>query len=217
MLNYEDSPPPLHHSPSPSDRSQFTSRDTTPVTPICNEPLTGRKIGKDFHPWFKKPIDVGRTTTSVCLDTADSSLLVPDFDDNTFPTFGASPLQKGMASVATPFDITIRQASTSPRGNQPSNLTSALQRSESDEKRMMAKQTPDTATGRPATLQPQGSSHDVMNFEHGARPISVKGNQNDRARRESLAQSLNAGMSWGGVSVNSWIRDEYALATILLC
>jgi hypothetical protein len=45
--------------------------------------------------------------------------------------------------------------------------------------------------------------------ETGARPISVKGRQNDKMRRESLAQSLGTGMSWGGVSVNSWIRDEY--------
>lgn len=53
--------------------------------------------------------------------------------------------------------------------------------------------------------------------ESGARPISVKGrpNQNDKMRRESLAQSLGTGMSWGGVSVNSWIRDEYVLCYML--
>lgn len=30
----------------------------------------------------------------------------------------------------------------------------------------------------------------------------------ERRRRESLAGSLVGGMSWGGVSVGSWIRDE---------
>jgi transcription factor SFP1 len=177
------------------------------VTPVGNGPFFGRKTEKDLLPWFKKPIDVGRTTTRLCLDT-DTSLLAPDFDDNTFPTFGVSPPQQGMASVARPFDISMRQTSTSPRGNQPSNLTSALQRSDSEEKRMMANTTPDTAFNRPMPQMPANSSNDFSNFEHGARPISMKGRADDRARRESLAQSLNAGMSWGGISVGSWIRDE---------
>ncbi|KIW34821.1 uncharacterized protein PV07_01574 [Cladophialophora immunda] len=211
MLEYEESPPPLNHSPSPSDRSHFTSRDTTPVTPVGNGPFFGRKTDKDTLPWFRKPIDVGRTTTRLCLDT-DSSLLAPDFDDNSFPTFGASPPHRGMASVANPLDISLRQTSTSPRGNQPSNLTSALQRSDSEEKRMMANPTPETALNRPLPQMPSSSSNDFANFEHGARPISVKGMANDRARRESLAQSLNAGMSWGGISVGSWIRDDMVMS-----
>ncbi|EXJ62143.1 hypothetical protein A1O7_02576 [Cladophialophora yegresii CBS 114405] len=211
MLDLEDSPPPLNHSPSPSDRSQFTSRDTTPVTPVGNGPSFSRKTEKDLLPWFKKPIDVGRTTTRLCLDT-DTSLLAPDFDDNTFPTFGVSPPRQGMASVARPFDISVRQTSTSPRGNQPSNLTSALQRSDSEEKRMMANATPDTALNRPIPQMPSNSSSDFSNFEHGARPISMKGRPDDRARRESLAQSLNAGMSWGGISVGSWIRDDMVMS-----
>lgn len=33
-------------------------------------------------------------------------------------------------------------------------------------------------------------------------------NLDPRPRRESLAGSLVGGMSWGGVSVGSWIRDE---------
>ena len=206
MLDLEDSPPPLNHSPSPSDRSHFTSRDTTPVTPVGNGQFSGRKAEKELLPWFKKPLDVGRTTTRLCLDT-ETSLLAPDFDDNSFPTFGASPSQQGMA-VAKPFDISARQTSTSPRGNQPSNLTSALQRSDSEERRLMANATQDTAFGRPIPQMPASSSNDFATFEHGARPISMKGRQDDRARRESIAQSLNTGMSWGGVSVGSWIRDE---------
>lgn len=210
MFDYEESPPPLHHSPSPSDRSQLTSRDTTPVTPVDSGPSFGRTFGKKSEkavlPWFKKPIDVGRTTTRLCVD---NSLLEPDFDDNTFPTFGASPPVRGMASVANPLDVSTRQTSTSPRGNQPSNLTSALQRSDSEEKRRMANSPADTAFNRPMPQMPSNASDDFAKFERGARPIAMKGAQNDRqARRESIAQSINAGMSWGGISVGSWIRDE---------
>lgn len=43
-----------------------------------------------------------------------------------------------------------------------------------------------------------------------AKPISMNNSRNldPRQRRESLAGSLVGGMSWGGVSVGSWIRDE---------
>jgi len=51
------------------------------------------------------------------------------------------------------------------------------------------------------------SSNDFSRFENGARPISMKGVSNEK-RRESIAQSLGAGMSWGGISVGSFIRDE---------
>lgn len=46
----------------------------------------------------------------------------------------------------------------------------------------------------------------------GAKPISMnnphRNNPDERQRRESLANSFVNGMSWGGVSVGSWIRDE---------
>lgn len=207
MFDYEESPPPLHHSPSPSDQSQSTSRDTTPVTPVGHASFFGKKSdNKEFLPWFKKPVAISRTTTQLCRD---NYLLAPDFDDNTFPTFGGPPPSKGMASVAGPVDIALRQTSTSPRGNQPSNLTSALQRSDSDEKRKMAHQMPETALNRPIPQMPSNASDDFSRFEHGARQIPTKGPAfHQQNRRESIAQSLGTGMSWGGISVGSWVRDE---------
>jgi hypothetical protein len=207
MFDYEESPPPLNHSPSPSDRSQFSSRDTTPVTPIGPGPVIGKKSDKDSLPWYKRAVVFGRTTTELSLNT--SHLEKPDFDDHTFPTFGATPPPNGMARSAGPIDIAARQSSTSPRVNQQSNLTSALQRSESDEKRAMAHQIPETAFNRPLPQMPSNASDEFSKFERGARPIAMNGvSNNDRARRESLAQSIGAGMSWGGVSVGSWVRDE---------
>ena len=203
MFDYTDSPPPLHHSPATSDKSRFPSRDSTPVTPVGFGPSTGKKPDKDLClPWFKKPIDVGKPTTSLCLDTA---LLEPDFDDHSFPLFGSSPLDRGMAGAAAPINISARQASTSPRGHQPSNLTSALQKTDSGDKRARAAAEVDKANNSDINRRPstgEGQSH----LENGGRPIN--GASADKFRRESIAQSMTTGMSWGGISVGSWIRDE---------
>jgi transcription factor SFP1 len=212
MFDYTDSPPPLHHSPATSDKSRFPSRDSTPVTPVGFGPSTTKKADKDPSlPWFKKPIDVGKPTTSLCLDT---TLLEPDFDDHSFPLFGSSPPDRSMAGAAAPINISARQTSTSPRGQQASNLTSALQRTDSGEKRTREaaeadRANPSDIAGRPSTGE--GWSH----LEHGGgRPINGAGA--DKLRRESIAQSLTTGMSWGGISVGSWIRDEYVIHVDLL-
>ena len=44
-------------------------------------------------------------------------------------------------------------------------------------------------------------------YGSGARQIPGRA---ERSRRESAAGSFANGMSWGGVSVGSWVRDEYA-------
>lgn len=188
-MDYPDSPPQLHHSPAANDHS---SRDSTPVTPIDCDPASakGKGKGKDKEreprlPWFRRPIDVGKPTSSL------TTLLEPDFDESSFPLFGG---------MATP--IEIRQASTSPRAPQSSNLTSALRKSPDSAHAAHKAGNIDAVTN--------GSRYDAnyrtsSRLEHGAVPIFP----GDKPRRESVAaQSLNTGMSWGGVSVGSWIRDE---------
>src|SRR2546423_842679 len=133
MFDYTDIPPPLHHSPATSDRSRFPSRDSTPVTPVGFGQSTGKKPDKDVClPWFKKPIDVGKPTTSLCLD---NTLLEPDFDDRSFPLFGSSPPDRGMAGAASPINISSPPASPSPPGGPTSNLTSPLPRTDNSEER----------------------------------------------------------------------------------
>ena len=208
MLDYTDSPPPLHHSPATSDKSRFPSRDSTPVTPVGFGPSIGKKPDKDAClPWFKKPIDVGKPTTRLCLDT---TLLEPDFDDHSFPLFGSSPPDRSMAGAAAPINISARHASTSPRGHQASNLTSALQKTDSGDKRAQDVAEVDKANHSDINRRPstgEGLSH----LENGGRPIN--GASGDKLRRESIAQSMNTGMSWGGISVGSWIRDECVIST----
>ena len=50
-----------------------------------------------------------------------------------------------------------------------------------------------------------------------AQPISMQSASNqNKPRRESLAGSMVTGMSWGGASVGSWIRDEYVFVRAFL-
>ena len=206
MLDYADSPPSLRHSPTPSDHSQGRSRDSTPITPVSST-VSFRKDAS--LPWFSRPLVSGRRKTHIPVEP---SVLQPDFDDNSFPSFGASPPSTSMASAAAPVNINIRPTSTSPRGNQQSTLTSALKRGNSGDANNIDGMSTDHLRPTPH-FQPE-QMMDGHRSETGARPISVKGRQNDRMRRESLAQSLGTGMSWGGVSVNSWIRDEYVNTTL---
>ena len=204
MFGSHATPPRLLHSSSLSDQASSTSRDTSPVTPAAAGTSPAKQIDKFLETflWFQRRPRVAKATTELCVD---SSLVDPDFDEYTFPQFGASPRGHSMAIGAAPNDnITIRQTSTSTRGNQPSDLTAGLRKAESSQTNSVH---PTVMEGpRPSLAVPESS--DMSRFENGARPISMKGRPMDKNRRESLAQSLGMGMSWGGASVGSWIRDE---------
>ncbi|KAL6708875.1 Transcriptional regulator of ribosomal biogenesis proteins [Coniothyrium glycines] len=126
-----------------------------------------------------------------------------------------------MAQTASPIDIQTppRFGSNSPQ-NQTSNLTSALR--EADAQRDLTA-TPnqlnpngfDFPAGRPGMSERHPSISMLGSSFYGnsaSRPISMR----DRGRRESSNNnnmgSFAGGMSWGGVSVGSWIRDDIMMA-----
>ena len=114
-----------------------------------------------------------------------------------------------MASAA-PVDLATRQTSVSPPGQQASNLTSALQQAGNGERTGSISHASGVGIGMLKTAPPRKDSVGVASAQwgNGTKPISVTGSNRDKSRRESLAGSLVGQMSWGGVSVGSWIRDE---------
>ncbi|KAF7718191.1 Zinc finger C2H2 type domain-containing protein [Penicillium ucsense] len=114
-------------------------------------------------------------------------------------------------SSAAPIDITARQTtSVSPPGQQASNLTSALQRAGTGERTGSISLHPGSGLGVFKAPLPRKDSitNATAQWGNGTKPISMTGSARDKGRRESLAGSLVGGMSWGGVSVGSWIRDD---------
>ncbi|KAJ5624912.1 hypothetical protein N7510_001221 [Penicillium lagena] len=111
---------------------------------------------------------------------------------------------------ATPIDIATRQStSVSPPGQQASNLTSALQKAGTGERTSSISHHPGGGLGMFKAPPPRKDSiGTAAQWGNGTKPISMAGSARDKGRRESLAGSLVGGMSWGGVSVGSWIRDD---------
>ena len=137
-------------------------------------------------------------------------------DCSRFPLFpdssNHSSIAETMASNSIPLDISppakFNTSSSSP-GNRKSNLTFGLQQAGG----FIDVQASAGSSGKGEGMRGLsfGRNDSVpMSFNNsfntsGARPISVK----DRARRESNSGSYMTGISWGGVSVGSLIRDEY--------
>ncbi|KJY02491.1 C2H2 transcription factor (Sfp1) like protein [Zymoseptoria brevis] len=108
-----------------------------------------------------------------------------------------------MPGAASPIDIaTSRQNSSSPR-NQQSNLTSQLLQPNNDHRMMAA---PEEI---PHRNRPEQSTM-LSTTPYGARQIP-----SGTGRRESyqMSGSLANGMSWGGISMGSFIRDDIMTGT----
>lgn len=108
-----------------------------------------------------------------------------------------------MMPVASPIDIATptRNSSSSP-SSQGKKATTTANFLETD--------TRTSAMMSGATFD-SGMARSRQDSFARAQPISMNNpnrNADARPRRESLAGSLVQGMSWGGVSVGSWIRDE---------
>lgn len=122
-----------------------------------------------------------------------------------------------MNSMSSPIDIArpLRNGSDSPRTRLTSNLTSALQSTSGNEARATTAMNinngntkgPSNGFGHQDSLA-GGASMAGSHCTSGAQPISMVSSNRRNSRRESVAGSLVGGMSWGGVSVGSWIRDE---------
>ena len=140
----------------------------------------------------------------------DTTLLEAGFDDSTYPLFGEEPFSLDMDGRSSPINITSRDIT--PRRSKRSD---ALDSQVDDDVRSTAmdmvseySRQPRTASGRLDSIsegQPAAAG-----YSNGAQPMSVT---KDRPRRESLASSMVGGMSFGGVSVGSWIRDEYVFCS----
>lgn len=210
MLDYSGTPPPLHHSPSTSEQDRSSTRETTPIgTPVSSGLPYSRRPEKEkdlYFSWHRKPTEEPQSSAF------QSTFLEPDLDDSTFPLFPSSPPNHTtMTGPAAPIDISTRQTSISPPGQQASNLTSALQRAGNGDRSAGDANThgPSASVSKTNVARKDSFGASMAQFGNGTKPITVNGSNHNKPRRESLAGSLVGGMSWGGVSVGSWIRDEY--------
>ncbi|KAL8924337.1 MAG: hypothetical protein Q9208_004118 [Pyrenodesmia sp. 3 TL-2023] len=211
-LDPRDTPPPLHFSPATSERERSSTADTTPIgTPKTFDHIFPRRSDKerererDLLPFHRRTLGFAGNTSSY----VDSALLESDFEDSTFPLFQDTSAPDHDMNVATP----PRQSPMSSRRHQTSNLTSALQSTTGNETRPTPAMSIGSSKGSyngyahrdslSAGMAASGSHHGS-----GAQPISMNNANRERPRRESLAGSMVSGMSWGGVSVASWVRDE---------
>lgn len=214
-LDSHATPPPLSHSPRESTAA------STPITTPVQHPadLASGRGHKHPSPSFSAPAWHRRPHELAARFAPDTDVLFQDAGDCSFPLFPDSPHDHHrafgtMAQSGSPIDIQTppRYGSHSPQ-NQTSNLTSALRDADAQPElgatpNQLNPNGFDFMNGRPG----MGERHPSISMlgssfygNSGARPISMK----DRPRRESNNMgSFAGGMSWGGVSVGSWIRDE---------
>ncbi len=200
--------PPLSHSPRESTAA------STPISTPIEQPGSPQfaRFKKDsgatvFSSWNRKPHEL------VARRRPEADILFDNVGDSNFSLFPDSSMLD-MAETAMSIDIQTppRYGSNSPQ-NKESNLTSAIREAKANNDLNSPPNVPnpngtDFSIGRPAITERHASNGllgSSIYSNSGPRPIQMK----DRPRRESNNMgSFAGGMSWGGVSVGSWIRDE---------
>lgn len=144
-------------------------------------------------------------------DFSSDDLLFPpddhddeDYDIPLFRTVSPLPHVRAMPGSSSPIEIgTSRHSSNSPR-TQTSNLTSQLQQTQqqrNDSGLLGVNSTPDVKT-RQESVGMLGTT------PYGARQIPMSNSQRRESHANALSGSMMGGMSWGGISMGSFIRDE---------
>ena len=220
-LDPRETPPPLHFSPTAYDAGRSSTAETTPIgTPRGFGKVFPRQLGKEHEnsPTWPRNVNEGFAGSSSAY--IDSALLESDAQDSTFPLFvDLAGSGSRMGSSASPIDNDrpLRSGSMSPPYPQMSYLTSALQSTSGNEVRSTPAM--NINNGNPKGFsngsgRRESASGGAPAMYSGAQPILMDNSGRKNARRESIASSLVGGMSWGGVSVGSWIRDEYGFALL---
>ena len=107
-----------------------------------------------------------------------------------------------MASTTSSIDITPRN---SPPVRQTSNLTSQLQAAGAQQQQSAPHKSPFLEARRGSELNSESFGNAYGSSFH-SRPIAMAGR--DRRDSNNYGSSHMGGMSWGGLSVGSFIRDE---------
>jgi transcription factor SFP1 len=231
-LESSQTPPPLYHSPALNEkgRASTPSSDSTPIQtpvaagaaespwPVSSHPKRSQRDSffprrqKAYNNPSKRPDSRPYSPLLGAQWSFASQPAEPLFEDSDGEDFPLFPPSGVMTATTPPIDIGTppRFGSNSPR-NKTSNLTSALQEAGAAGFPVSAHNVDNRSgfgEGRMSIStrnDPMSNVFDASYHGSGARPIMVK----DRARRESNnAGSLMGGMSWGGISVGSWVRDE---------
>ncbi|EEH15854.1 hypothetical protein PABG_05941 [Paracoccidioides brasiliensis Pb03] len=209
MPQFPETPPPLHFSPPSSDHDRSSTRESTPIsTPVGFGISKSRTAERDpdlYFSWHREAAD----------NATSSAEPEPDLEDDSFPLLSSSttsdpPVRTTMEGPTPPINIASRNSSVSPTAQQASNLTTALQRASTADRLAVSSNTtaPSSAAYKTNVVRKDSIGANMAQWGNGTKPITVAGSNREKQRRESLAGSLVGGMSWGGVSVGSWIRDD---------
>ncbi|KAI9810495.1 MAG: Transcriptional regulator of ribosomal biogenesis proteins [Phylliscum demangeonii] len=223
-LESTTSPAGAHPSPVLSDTGRASSTvENTPIsTPVGvgAHPTKADREPDHFAPASGKPRPLGASPFH-----PDSPLLDGELADYSFPLFVPSPpahaldVMNGTRVVEHGLASSASLAPALPC--QTSNLTSALRGVDlSARARCAAADEPADDDGDGSASRPPPAPSRHASFSHGAsgvalpgadgaRPISMTRHPNQpRPRRESVAGSVMGGISWGGISVASSMRDD---------